>query len=65
MEFDFSIEYKKGQDNVVVDALSRLENVECKSLITLQLESHLLTRIKQSWTADSNLQKLIKRCKKM
>jgi len=26
---------------------------------TLHLESHMLTRIKQSWTADSNLQKLI------
>jgi len=64
MEFDFSIEYRKGQDNVVVDALSRLDNVECKSLITLQLESHLLTRIKQSWTADSNLQKLITKVQK-
>jgi len=59
MEFDFSIEYKKGQDNVVAYALSKLDNVECKSLIILQLESHLLTRIKQSWADDSNLQKLI------
>nr|KYP35812.1 Retrovirus-related Pol polyprotein from transposon 17.6 [Cajanus cajan] len=37
MEFDFSIEYKKGQDNVVVDALSRISPIECSSLIIQQL----------------------------
>ncbi|XP_019414654.1 PREDICTED: uncharacterized protein LOC109326422 [Lupinus angustifolius] len=31
MEFDFSIEYKLGRENVVVDALSRMEGHECQT----------------------------------
>jgi len=60
MEIDFTVEYKKGQDNVVADVLSRMDNVEYKGLITLQMQSNLLTRIQQSWTTDLNLQNLIK-----
>lgn len=28
MEYDFSIQYKKGEENLVADALSRMEDVE-------------------------------------
>jgi len=59
MEFDFTIEYRKGKENVVVDALSRRDVVECKGFITLQLQSELLREIQQSWITDIHLQKLI------
>nr|KYP76053.1 Retrovirus-related Pol polyprotein from transposon 17.6 [Cajanus cajan] len=59
MEFDFSIEYKKGQDNVVADALSRISPIECSSLIIQQLQSELVDRIREYWLSDVSLQNLI------
>jgi len=56
MEFDFTIEYRQGKENVVADALSRRDVVECKGLITLQLQSELLQK---SWITNVQLQKLI------
>lgn len=35
MPFDFSIEYKKGFENKVVDDLSRMTNVELLSITLL------------------------------
>ena len=49
MEFDFCIEYKQGQENLVVDALSRGSLVECNVVSVVQLESNMLIRIKASW----------------
>ena len=59
MEFDFCIEYKQGQENLVVDALSRGSLVECNVVSVVQLESDMLTRIKASWQSDLDVQKLI------
>ena len=59
MEFDFCIEYKQGQENLVADALSRGSLVECNVVFVVQLESDMLTRIKASWQSDLDVQKLI------
>ena len=59
MEFDFSIEYKQGHDNVVVDALSRVEPVACKALMDHQVVSELVIKIKASWDSDHAIQRKI------
>ena len=44
---------------MVADALSRMEPMECQALITHQIQSDLLERIKLTWSTDPHLQKLI------
>jgi len=60
MVFDFSIEYRKGQENVVVNALSGRDVAEYNRLLIHQLQSDLVDKIHLSWVNDTNLQKLIK-----
>jgi len=48
MEFDFSTEFKQGRENIEVDALSRIEPINCKTMYTHQIQGELLHRIHQS-----------------
>lgn len=59
MEFDFCIEYKHGQENLVADALSRGNLVECNAVSVVQCDLDMITRIKASWQSDLDVQKLI------
>jgi len=59
MEFDFSIDYKQGHDNLAVDALSRVEPVACQVLAVHQVVSELVIKIKASWDSDPTVQRLI------
>ena len=58
MAFDFSIEYKKGSDNKVVDALSRKPDVELLATSLLTPNDTLYQQIKDTWTQDATLQEL-------
>ena len=57
--FDLSIEYREGRENVVVDALSRLDSPEIMALQVHQPDSSMLSRIQQSWQKDPILQHLV------
>ena len=52
--FDYEIEFKKGKDNVVVDALSK---VSCEKLSMVStISTTLIKDIKASWISDMVVQ---------
>lgn len=56
--YDYSIQYKKGCENLAADALSRKrELVQLCSISGVQ--STLIEEVKQSWSQDPHLQKLL------
>lgn len=58
MGYDYSISYKKGKENTVVDALSRRDEPAHLHSIS-GVVSELFKEVQHTWTTDSNLQKLI------
>ena len=65
MEFDFAIEYKQGQNNIAVNALSRVQLSECCQLLVHQVQSDMLAKIKQNWSMDDILKRLLRRFKQI
>lgn len=58
--YDYEILYKKGSENVVADALSRVQSgAELSQISVNTLSSVLYEEIKQAWTSDPELQALI------
>ena len=61
MGYDFTIEYKKGKDNVIADKLSRREeDGEINTISTLV--PHWLESIREEVRSNSTLQQLVKLC---
>ena len=59
--YDYEIVYKKGSENIVVDALSRKEmQGQLFALVATNVTSGLLQQIEDSWLTDEKLAKLIK-----
>lgn len=44
---DYKIEYRKGNENIVVEALSRVFSSELNALIVLSIYTNLMNRIKK------------------
>jgi len=57
--FDYEIEFKKGKDNVVVDALSKMTCRELSTLAMSTISITLIEEIKASWVSDRVVQNLI------
>ncbi|KAJ0481982.1 putative nucleotidyltransferase, Ribonuclease H [Helianthus annuus] len=61
MHYDFEIQYKKGIDNVVADALSRVQGSSLYALSISSFEPLLLERIKSAWNNDHDLSDIIQK----
>lgn len=59
MPFNYVIEYKRGAQNKVVDALSRVSGDGLLSLIIFATSSKLMQAIAHSWDTDLELKALI------
>lgn len=57
--FDFTVEYKKGSENKVADALSRIPCAQLLALTTSSVQSDLMDKIKQQWKEEQQWQKII------
>uniref|UniRef100_A0A1J3K9P1 Retrovirus-related Pol polyprotein from transposon 17.6 n=1 Tax=Noccaea caerulescens TaxID=107243 RepID=A0A1J3K9P1_NOCCA len=59
LEFDYEIQYKEGKENLMADALSRVEGSEILHMALSVLDCDLLKRIQEGYNTDSDLKSLI------
>lgn len=59
LEFDYEIQYKQGKENVVADALSRVEGSEILHMAMSVMECDLMKDIQNSYATDVLLQDII------
>ena len=59
MGYDYEISYKKGRENVVADALSRVQSNELMIMAISAISSELMPEIQLSWEKDAELRNLI------
>ena len=59
MGYNYDIFYKKGKDNIVADALSRIHSSELLTLVNSSISSELVDEIQNSYGNDPSLIVLI------
>ncbi|CAA7054011.1 unnamed protein product [Microthlaspi erraticum] len=59
LEFDYEIQYKQGKENLVADALSRMEGAEILNMAMSVLECDFLQQIQAGYDSDLELKELI------
>ena len=64
LEFDYEIQYRQGKDNVVADALSRVDGADILHMAMTVLECDLLKQIQEEYENDVALQEIITELKK-
>ena len=59
LEFDYEIQYRQGKENVVADAISRVEGAEILHMAMTIVDCDLLKEIQAGYTTDGTLQAII------
>jgi len=59
LEFDYEIQYKQGKENLVADALSRVEGSEVLHMALSVVECDLLKEIQAGYVTDGDIQGII------
>lgn len=59
MQYEYTIEYKKGRENIATDALSRAPSLQVYNITMVVLHSKLMARIEKCWKSNTYLQKNI------
>lgn len=54
------VEYKKGLDNKVADALSRVSHTQLLMMAVSIVQTDLMDRLQEQWSVDTHLQQIIK-----
>lgn len=62
--YEYEIQYKKGVENKVVDALLRLQSTELLTMTISSVSTDMLDRIKSSYEADPDYSRLIQQIQK-
>lgn len=63
LEFDYEIQYKQGKENLVADALSRMEGSEVLHMAMTVLECDLMLQIQNGYESDPAVKQIIETLK--
>ena len=63
MNYDYDITYKKGKENIVADALSRVNTGELLALAVSSISTEIMEEIRSSWEIDPSIKELISQLK--